>query len=204
MSSLKPYLTITQEYQEELPSIKGSRFIGIASPVVNESDVKLFIQRVKKNFPDARHWCWAFQLKDNTARFSDDGEPSGSAGKPILAPIHGRGLYDVAVVVVRYFGGVKLGVGGLVRAYSHATNVVLDAAVITKVTPTVTLNLCYQYDLTNAVATALAHLGLIETEVNYAELVNSSVAVIPEEIEMSCRVINEYTSGKVKITLPDE
>ncbi len=93
--------------------------MGFAAPVGDDEAAMVFLQRIKQRFPDARHWCWAYQLRhQGKTRFSDDGEPGGSAGKPILAPIVGRQLVDTMVVVVRYFGGVKLGVGGLVRAYS--------------------------------------------------------------------------------------
>ncbi|MBS9777379.1 MAG: YigZ family protein [Gammaproteobacteria bacterium] len=196
---MKPYYTVCDSFQNEIPLIKGSRFIALVSPVTDDNDAKQFIESVKLRYPDARHWCWAYQLQDTgLSRFSDDGEPSGSAGKPILAPIQGRDLFDVCVVVVRYFGGVKLGVGGLVRAYSQATNAVLDAAKIVQVIPKKTIQLTYQYTETSHVAAALAYLGLEEANAVYTDIIQSILQVEPDEVDNTLRVIQEYSSNKVQ------
>ena len=111
---------------------KGSKFLGFAFPVQSEDDVKVRIAELKKKYFDARHHCYAYILGFDKARFraNDDGEPNHSAGDPILGQIRSKGLTSVLVVVVRYFGGVKLGVGGLISAYKIAAQSALDCAVI--------------------------------------------------------------------------
>lgn len=108
----------------------GSRFISFAFPVETEEEVKEIVGRLKKEFHDARHHCYAYRLGylGDKFRANDDGEPSGSAGRPILGQIDSRGLSDVLVVVVRYFGGIKLGIPGLIRAYKTSTADALDKA----------------------------------------------------------------------------
>lgn len=114
----------------------GSRFIASAWPVESEAEVKEIVDSLKKEYHDARHHCYAYRIgrDGGTWRANDDGEPSGSAGRPILGQIDSAGLSDVLVVVVRYFGGIKLGIPGLIRAYkTSAADALADATVIEKV-----------------------------------------------------------------------
>ena len=113
----------TGEYEE-----KRSRFIGELFPVASEEEAKAIIAGVKKKYPDARHHCWAWVLPDGAFRWSDDGEPGGTAGGPMLEVLRGADVYGALCVVTRYFGGTLLGSGGLVRAYSKATALALAAA----------------------------------------------------------------------------
>jgi len=108
----------------------GSRFISFAFPVETEEDVKEIVASIKKEYHDARHHCYAYRLgpKGEKFRANDDGEPSSSAGRPILGQIDSAGLSDVLVVVVRYFGGIKLGIPGLIRAYKTSSKDALDCA----------------------------------------------------------------------------
>ena len=108
----------------------GSRFIACAYPVETEAEVKEIVESLKKEYHDARHHCYAYRLGYRGDRFraNDDGEPSGSAGRPILGQIDSRGLSDILIVVVRYFGGIKLGIPGLIRAYRTASADALDNA----------------------------------------------------------------------------
>ncbi|MDM3871220.1 YigZ family protein [Porticoccus sp. W117] len=110
--------------------IKKSRFIAVAAPASSREQAMAFLQQVRDQYPDARHHCWAYLLGKSpstlSAAMSDDGEPSGTAGKPILNVLQHKGVGNVMVVVVRYFGGIKLGAGGLVRAYSTATQQVME------------------------------------------------------------------------------
>ena len=112
--------------------VKRSRFIACAARVPDEDAARAFLAEIRAEFADARHHCSAYILHVDGAnpveRSSDDGEPAGTAGQPMLEVLRGSGLQDVAVVVVRYFGGVKLGTGGLVRAYQDATRAVLEVA----------------------------------------------------------------------------
>lgn len=122
---MQGYITLecesTGEYEE-----KRSKFIANIKPVQTEEEASVFIKEMKTKYWDAKHNVFAFVLKDGTARFSDDGEPHSTAGKPVLDIITGRGLVNVCVVVTRYFGGVLLGTGGLVRAYSEAAKTAID------------------------------------------------------------------------------
>ena len=120
---LKPSGYGTGEYEE-----KRSRFIGELFPVAGEAEARERIAAVKKKYPDARHHCWAWVLPDGAFRWSDDGEPGGTAGGPMLEVLRGAGVYGVLCVVTRYFGGTLLGSGGLVRAYSKATALALADA----------------------------------------------------------------------------
>ncbi|KQM16204.1 hypothetical protein ASF83_10100 [Plantibacter sp. Leaf171] len=134
MTTVRQYpSTIAAPVEHELV-VKKSRFIGLAHPVSSPDDAEQVIARVKKHAWDARHHCVAMVtgLLGDQARSSDDGEPSGTAGMPILEVLRRRELTDVVVVVTRYFGGVKLGAGGLVRAYSSAASETLDLATIVR------------------------------------------------------------------------
>ena len=132
---------------------KGSKFIARAFHVESEEEAKEYLLQMKKEYHDARHHCYAFRIKpeDEFFRSSDDGEPSGTAGKPILNQIFSADLFDVLVVVTRYFGGTKLGVPGLIRAYKTATRDAIDRAEVTELTITRTLTLLFDYPLMNKI-----------------------------------------------------
>jgi len=134
MADVHSYLTITGQ-SESLYKEKGSKFIGYAFPVRDEPDFKDGLARIKKTHFQARHHCFALVLGEDGGFFkaSDDGEPNGTAGRSILAPIQGKVLTNTAVVVVRYFGGTKLGKGGLVRAYGTAAKEALKLATVKEV-----------------------------------------------------------------------
>lgn len=120
---MKPAGYGTGEYEE-----KRSRFIGEIFPVASEDEAKERIAAVKKKYPDARHHCWAWVLPDGAFRWSDDGEPGGTAGAPMLEILRGADVFGALCVVTRYFGGTLLGSGGLVRAYSRAASLALADA----------------------------------------------------------------------------
>ncbi len=107
---------------------KKSRFIGRLWPAATEAEALAHIQEMKKQYSDATHNCWAYLLKDGPARFSDDGEPGGTAGLPMVQVLQREGLFDAVCVVTRYFGGILLGAGGLVRAYTKGAKIAVDAA----------------------------------------------------------------------------
>lgn len=126
------YITFA-EYAEGIYTEKGSKFIACAFPVSNENEVQLAMLQVKEKYPKARHYCFAYQLQDDYFRMSDDGEPSGTAGKPINNQLRSHQLKDALIVVVRYFGGVLLGSGGLVSAYkTAAAEAIQNANLVTK------------------------------------------------------------------------
>lgn len=199
MGDDKPYFTIAALAECEALIFKGSRFIGFAAPASSDTAALAQVAVIKARFPDARHWCWAYQLREQRkTRFADDGEPKGSAGKPILAPIVGRELVDTVVIVVRYFGGVKLGVGGLVRAYSQAANAALEVAEVLTITPTIALKLHYDYGDTAAVAAALADLNLHEESPDYSDRVVATLRVPPKAVDTVIERLTDCTSGRAK------
>ena len=121
------YLVPTQFGEDEFIE-KKSRFIGRLWPVETEEAALEKIQEMKKKHYDATHNCWAYNIKDGAVRFSDDGEPGGTAGMPMLQVLQREGLYNCVCVVTRYFGGILLGAGGLVRAYTKGAKIAVDAA----------------------------------------------------------------------------
>ena len=140
----------------------GSRFIALAYPVETEAEVKELLSRARKEYHDARHHCCAYRLGHDGAtwRASDDGEPSGSAGRPILGQIDAAGLSDVAVIVVRYFGGIKLGIPGLIRAYRTATADALASAVTVEKVAGNWMKLDFGYDSLPAVMKLLKDMSV--------------------------------------------
>ena len=157
----------------------GSRFIALAYPVETEAQVKDIVASLRKEYHDARHHCYAYRLgyKADVFRSSDDGEPSGSAGRPILGQIDSAGLSDVMVVVVRYFGGIKLGIPGLIRAYKTSTADALgNATVVTKVA-TQGFRVEFGYLSMNSVMKALKELDLQPRSQDFGESCSLEVAV---------------------------
>ena len=147
---------------EGLYKDNGSRFLAFACPVETEEEVKEIVDALRKEYHDARHHCFAYRLGLDGARWraNDDGEPSGSAGRPILGQIDSAGLSDVLVVVVRYFGGVKLGIPGLIRAYKTATQEALAAAQAVEKTAARRFRITFDYLSMNAVMRVLKDLDI--------------------------------------------
>ena len=147
------YKTINVPSEETLFKDRNSKFFGYAFPVLNEEDVKSALEQLKKKHHSARHFCYAWQLGTETIRFraNDDGEPSNSAGMPIYGQIQAFGVTNVLIVSVRYFGGTKLGVGGLINAYRNSAQLALEASKIVEKTIDVVFQLNFGYDLMNKV-----------------------------------------------------
>lgn len=156
---------------EGLYKDNGSRFIALAYPVESEDRVKEIVSSLRKEYHDARHHCFAYRLGHDGSVFrsSDDGEPSGTAGRPILGQIDSAGLSDILVVVVRYFGGVKLGVPGLIRAYKSATaDALANAATVEKTAGTV-YRISFDYLSMNAVQKVLKDMGLPQNSQDFSQ-----------------------------------
>ena len=157
----------------------GSRFIALAYPVETEEAVKEIVAGLRKEYHDARHHCYAYRigLKGEVWRASDDGEPSGSAGRPILGQIDSMGLSDILVVVVRYFGGVKLGIPGLIRAYKTSTaDALANATVVEKVAGR-NYSIIFDYMNMNAVMKVLKDMDLPQTGQEFGETCSLSTRV---------------------------
>jgi uncharacterized YigZ family protein len=164
------YKTIEIAKGDVLFKEKGSKFIGYAFPIVSEDEAKSHIEELKKKHHSARHWCYAWQIgvEDVQYRANDDGEPNNSAGQPIYGQILSKEVTNILVVVVRYFGGTKLGVGGLITAYKTSAKMILDEVDIVEKTIDVYFQLIFEYADMNKVMRIVKeqNLDLIEQKMN--------------------------------------
>lgn len=162
------YKTV-QETAKGIFTDKKSKFISYAIPVQTVDDVKIELERYKKEFYDARHICWAYTLgaERNEFRTNDDGEPSGTAGKPILGQINSNDLTDILILVVRYFGGIKLGTSGLITAYKEAAAEAISSSIIIEKTVDIDIRFKFEYPLMNDVMKIIKDLEPIILEQEY-------------------------------------
>ena len=161
------YKTIASSVQEVIFKEKSSKFLGYAFPVTSEEEIKAHLEEVKKAHFSARHWCYAWQLGYGTNqryRANDDGEPNNTAGIPIYGQIQSFELTNILVIVVRYFGGIKLGVGGLVQAYKTTAQLTLQEAEIEEKLITEELCICFEYPLMNKVMRVVKEQNLNITQ----------------------------------------
>ncbi|CAH2212583.1 YigZ family protein [Tepidibacter aestuarii] len=197
---MEQYKTI-HEYGQDEVIIEKSRFIGYAKPVKTEEEALEFINEIKKKHKDATHNVWAYTIGMNMdiQRYSDDGEPSGTAGIPSLEVIKKEDLRNVAVVVTRYFGGIKLGAGGLVRAYTKGAKIGLSAAkIIDKILYT-DIRFKMDYTLLGKVQNELMNLGYIIKEILYEDMVTIVVYSKSNEVEVVKNKIIDITSSNVEV-----
>ena len=150
---LNCFKTISSKSESEVLKIKKSKFIGYAIPISNEEEAKLELDKIKQKHPTASHLCYAYKIGIHTilTRVNDDGEPNNSAGKPILGQILAFDLNNILVVVVRYYGGTKLGVGGLISAYKESAKFVLSVSDIVEQELKTLIELRFKYDILNTV-----------------------------------------------------
>ncbi|MBT8288251.1 MAG: YigZ family protein [Flavobacteriaceae bacterium] len=173
MNDSDQYKTIKEQSPPVLFKDKGSKFFGYAFPVSNQDEVKHIIKNLKKEHHAARHWCYAYRLGVESLiyRVNDDGEPKNSAGQPIYGQIKSADLTNILIVVVRYFGGTKLGVGGLINAYKTAARESISSAKIITKTLKLSYSLRFNYDLMNTVM---------------RELKASKISIIDQQMTDSC------------------
>lgn len=189
--------TIERATRHEIEKIAGSRFIADAAPATDESACLEFVETIKFGEPGATHHCWAYRLSDGRERSSDDGEPGGTAGAPILRRILGADLHDVVVVVTRYYGGTKLGTGGLSRAYGGAAAAALEASTIVSRPILSEWKLVYPYGLSSPINQVLASFEASIVESEYQETVRVVAAVRTGSAIEFVEAISEATSGAV-------
>jgi uncharacterized YigZ family protein len=180
--------------------VKASVFLAYAAPVASEDEARTLLAAREKAMWDANHHCSAWRLRGGVARANDAGEPGGSAGAPILAAIEGAGLTDTLVVVTRWFGGTKLGVGGLVRAYGEAAALALEAAPRRTGTVAARLRVRYPYPHTAAVMRVLERAGAAAIEHGYEA--GGEVGIVELSVPASVEAavgeeLREATSGAV-------
>ncbi len=182
------FKTIDKPVKEVIFKEKSSKFLGYAFPVKTEEEIKQHLEAVKKEHYSARHWCYAWQLGYGTSqhyRANDDGEPNNSAGIPIYGQIQSFELTDVLVVVVRYFGGIKLGVGGLVQAYKTSAQLTLQEVQIIEKVITQTLAISFDYKDMNKVMRVVKERNL---------------QVINQKLEMNCTLFIEVRNSEAEQT----
>ncbi len=197
---MPPYPVPAREMRGEL-TISNSRFISSLAPAFSVDEAKAFIVRIKAEFPDASHNVPVFIIghgDSETAHCSDAGEPSGTAGRPALAVLRGSGLGDVAVVVTRYFGGTKLGTGGLVRAYSEAVRLVVETVPRAERVLTHTLMLVFPYTYLERVRLLLASLSGTVLDEDFAADVTLTARLMVDKLPSFQAELSDLTRGKVQ------
>lgn len=183
--------------------IQKSRFIAYTSHVETEAEARDFVAAIKKKHFDARHNCsaWVLGADSSQQKSNDDGEPGGTAGNPILEAIKQHGLTNVVVVVTRYFGGIKLGAGGLIRAYSHTASLGLEATPCLEVKPFCLMEAEMDYSLLGTVENWIRNEGLRTGETAYLDKVTVRLLVEPADCEAISTELTNLTAAQCKITI---
>lgn len=190
------YVTVKQEAHVEFEE-KRSLFIGHAIHVECEEDAAAFVKSIKKQYADATHNVWAYHLKGGIlARYSDDGEPQGTAGMPVLEAIRKSGVDDVCVVVTRYFGGILLGAGGLVRAYSHSAVIAIESAEIVTYEPYCEYELTCGYSEYQKYSNILSIEGAVIDSTDFGAEVVVRFALKKTQSEQVLKRISEAGFGR--------
>lgn len=194
-----PYKIVVQGGEGEIVE-KKSRFIATVQPVETEEEAVAFIESMKKKYWDARHNCSAFVLgsKNEITRCSDDGEPGGTAGRPMLEVLLGQDVHNVAVVVTRYFGGVLLGTGGLVRAYTKAVQEGLSNSQIATLAYGTRVRIETDYNGIGKLQYILGKAGISILNSEYTDVVNLEVFFLQEQKDGILKEMTEATAGKCK------
>lgn len=198
MATYQTIAALSQYHYEE----KRSDFIAFIAPVTNREAALAHLGTLKLKYPDARHHCWAYLIgnpqQPKTAAFNDDGEPAGTAGKPILHVLTQRGAGDCCAIVVRYFGGIKLGAGGLVRAYGQAVSKALDDAQWVDVVPMQRIVVTAQYEDETHIRhfLALYHGSLIDQ--GYSDKVTLTLELPSDSIAPFSHDITQKTAGRAQ------
>ena len=183
---------------------KRSEFLGHVRPVESEDEARAFIAEMKKIYYDARHNCWCYIIKDGAERYSDDGEPQGTAGIPMLEIFRREGVCNVVCVVTRYFGGILLGAGGLLRAYTKSAKDALDAAGISVVRRWVETELDCSYAAAEKLKQEIAAYGGIVAGLDYGAAVTIR-AYVPEELAEGFKAkIFDVSAGGVTVRVTGE
>lgn len=194
---MSEYLVPTKASEAEFTE-KRSTFIGHVWPVETEDEARGHIEETKKKYHDARHNCWCYLIKDGPVRYSDDGEPQGTAGQPMLGVFQKEGVTNVCCVVTRYFGGVLLGAGGLVRAYTRSAKDALDAAGVSAVRRWVTMEVACAYGRFEEVRRAVSCFGGVEESVDYGADVRLSVRIPGEAAERFAAHLLDASAGTIR------
>ena len=193
------YFTVSEPATDSFIE-KRSEFIGYIAPVRTNDEAVDFVNSIKAEHRKAKHNVYAYILRENNiSRYSDDGEPQGTAGVPVLDVLQKRGLTDVCVVVTRYFGGILLGGGGLVRAYSHAASLACDAAHIMDMRLCHRLRISAEYTMYGKIAYILPNYQTITVNSDFGQSVTLEILVISEKLHALTKELTEITNGSAVI-----
>lgn len=192
---LKPYKTVKQASLTEV-IINKSRFIGRAYPVTSEEEALTILTGIRKKHYDATHNCFAYVIKDSAARFSDDGEPSGTAGMPIMDVLKNKELVNTLIIVTRYFGGILLGAGGLVRAYSRSAADAVAAADPILVTPGAKMRIVTDYGRFNTIEAFIRENTFVEN-ITYMEKITVDCIIKTDRVEQFISDMTEKSDGRI-------
>ena len=185
--------------------IQKSKFYTHTAPVTDEAAAREFVQDIKKKHFDARHNCSAWVLGNDASqqKFNDDGEPGGTAGNPILEAIKQHGLTNVVVVVTRYFGGIKLGAGGLIRAYNHAASLGLDASPQIEVKPFCMVAAEMDYTLLGTIENWVRNNSIRTNGTDYTDRVTVRLLIEPQDVDTAKASLIDLTAGQCHITVDE-
>ena len=197
------YFNVGREYGPEEFKEKGSRFISFLYPVGSKDDAEKIIQKLRKKFYDASHVCFAYRVGEGEEKYfrsSDDGEPGSTAGLPIYNEIKSKGYFNVLTVVVRYFGGTKLGTGGLARAYANSARKVIEISEKVTVFVKKDVSVSFPYSFTGEIMQVINRYSIdIISRDNRAEGIYMKLAVPEAVIEKAAQAISNKSSGKIKL-----
>lgn len=197
---MKEYITVQNEAYDEFIE-KKSRFIGYVKPVKTVDEAVGFISKIKSKHWDATHNVSAYVIRENNIqRSSDDGEPSGTAGVPVLDVLLKEGIVDACVVVTRYFGGTLLGAGGLIRAYSHASKLAVNAGGIITMAPCKIMSVTVDYSFYDRLNTLLAEFSANIDNTDFADSVTVTFSIKSQLAEYLQERLTEISNGKYSVT----
>ena len=187
---------------EAVYEIKRSKFIATVMGEVDGDSAETFVKNIKKKYADATHNCYAYigDINGQATRFSDDGEPGGTAGQPILEVLRKKGLVRTAVVVTRYFGGIKLGAGGLVGAYTESAVRGIECATISTKIECVRLSVSTDYTLNPVVEKLVRKQGWTVDEIEYLDVVKTHLWIPADEVKQVVEMLTETTLGKAQVS----
>ncbi|WP_434797601.1 YigZ family protein [Terrisporobacter vanillatitrophus] len=202
---MSSYKTL-HKFGEDEYIVEKSTFIGYAKPIKTEEEAIEFVNEMKKKHKDATHNVWAYTVGENMniQRYSDDGEPQGTAGIPTLEVIKKEDLRDVVVVVTRYFGGIKLGAGGLVRAYTKGAKIGIEAGIVIEKVKYTEVKIKIEYTQLGKIQNEIMNLGFTVKDTIYSEEVEIIVYSKVQDVESLKDRIIDITSGTADVSLGDE
>lgn len=199
---MQSYFTPSELQRFEF-EIKRSRFITSISPVTDKAEAKNYIQKLRNEFPDANHHCWAMIAGLPTDVYqhdqSDDGEPKGTAGKPMLNVLQHSGLGNIVVVVTRYFGGIKLGAGGLVRAYTQCVSEALKELKTIEFLIRDELKIKLAYSLLDSLEHAIKELSIEITDKQFSDTIHMKLLVSKSDKALLDKILNSIGNGTIEI-----